>query len=244
MQNGFGVPLPSRTLNGWPMSASGQIRAALQQIESERSQVRALPELSSAVREVKRYQSQRFAATYQDLLASDNYGRCARFFLDELYSERDYTQRDAQFARVATAIELTFPAPVIDLTVTLAELHLRTETLDLQMAHVWCATPQLADSERYVQAWRALDRSAERQWQLDTVLGIGRELGKLTRKPTLRLLLKMMRQPAKVAGLSDLQRFLETGFDRFAELSRHPEALGQFLSTIQSREQAWIDELQ
>jgi len=223
------------------MPASRQIRAALQQIESARSEARACAVLAGAVREVKRYQSRRFAATYQDLLTSDNAGRCARFFLEELYSERDYTQRDAQFARVAGVIEATFPESVIDLTVTLAKLHLATESLDLQMAHVWRDTPHLTDGERYARAWRALNRCAERQWQLDTVLGIGRELGKLTRKPTLRLLLKMMRQPAKVAGLGDLQRFLEGGFERFAELAKRPEALKDFLSTIQLREQAWID---
>lgn len=226
------------------MSASSQIRAALRQIESVRNEARASTELTLALRNVKRYQSQRFATTYHDLLASENCARCARFFLEELYSERDYAQRDAQFARVATAIEMTFPQPVIDLTVQLAQLHLKTETLDLQMAHFWRATPQLEDSDRYRHAWHGLDRHAQRQWQLDTVLGIGRELGKLTRKPTLRVLLKMMRQPAKVAGLSDLQRFLESGFERFAELSRRPEALSQFLSTIQCREQAWMDQLE
>ncbi|PIQ55111.1 MAG: hypothetical protein COW02_03690 [Comamonadaceae bacterium CG12_big_fil_rev_8_21_14_0_65_59_15] len=226
------------------MSASRQIRAALQQIESARSEVRASSALTCAVREVKRYQSQRFATTYQDMLTSDIYGRCARFFLEELYSECDYTQRDAQFAKVAGVIDATFPEPVIDLTVTLAQLHLATETLDLRMAQVWREAPHLVAGQRYARAWAALDSQADRQWQLDTVLGIGRELGKLTRKPTLRLLLKMMRQPAKVAGLGELQRFLESGFDHFAELSKRPQALKDFLSTIQTREQAWIDQLE
>jgi hypothetical protein len=47
--------------------------------------------------------------------------------LEELYSERDYSRRDAQFAKVAAAIELAVPLQVIDIAVSLAELHRTTE---------------------------------------------------------------------------------------------------------------------
>ena len=40
------------------------------------------------------------------------YAAAARFFLDELYSDKDYADRDAQFARIAGAIEKLFPAQV------------------------------------------------------------------------------------------------------------------------------------
>ncbi|MDD5029948.1 MAG: hypothetical protein PHH58_10680 [Rhodoferax sp.] len=218
-----------------------QIRAAMRQVESTRLQARASPALTRAVAEVKNFQEQRFSSTYQDFLASDRFGPCASFFLRELYSAQDYTQRDAQFAKVATAIERALPQPVIATTVKLAELHDATESLDLQMAQHWGDDPSVRASSRYQRAWRALNCREKRLWQLNMVLDIGRELGRLTRKPGLRLLLKMMRRPASLAGLSDLQGFLESGFDRFAQLSKDPAALQCFLETIETREHDWIN---
>ena len=54
--------------------------------------------------------------------------------------------------------------------------------------------------------------------------------------PGLRTMLRMMRGPASAAGLADLQRFLEEGFDTFAAMSRQRGAVEQFLRTLQERE--------
>lgn len=225
-------------------SGARQIRDALQQVESARLLARAHPALMRAVTEVKNYQAQRFATTYHDFLASERFGPCARFFLQELYSARDYSQRDAQFSKVATAIECAMPQPVLATTVKLAQLHNVTESLDLQMAQHWGDDPLVAANRRYQAAWRTLNCSKKRLWQLDMVLDIGRDLGHLTRKPGLRLLLKMMRQPAKLAGLSDLQDFLEAGFDHFAQLAKDTAALQCFLDTIKTSENDWIMQLE
>lgn len=226
------------------MAASQDIRHALQQVSSARDMARTSLELRQAVTAVKKFQAQRFCATYQDLLMSDLYGQSTNFFLEELYSERDYSKRDAQFGKVASAIEKTFPDAVIATTVKLAQLHSATEALDLQMALLWTKRKENEPSLRYLAAWRQLSCRQRRLWQLETVLEIGHELGTLTRKRGLRLLLKMMQQPAKVAGLSELQRFLESGFDHFAQLSKDKSALTKFLKTIQYREQDWINRLE
>jgi hypothetical protein len=95
------------------------------------------PRLTTALHAIKTWQYSRFADTYQDLLESKVFAGCARFFLEELYSERDYSQRDAQFARVAEAIELAFPEHVVAVTASLAELRATTERLDHAMARCW-----------------------------------------------------------------------------------------------------------
>ena len=92
------------------------------------------PSLRAALGWVKRVQSQRFAGTYADLLARGPYAAATRFFLDELYSDKDYAERDAQFARIAGAIERLFPAQMRGTAVDLAELHALTEELDQAMA--------------------------------------------------------------------------------------------------------------
>lgn len=201
------------------------------------------PELASALHDIKTWQSKRFAHTYQDLLESPDYAGCARFFLEELYSERDYSHRDAQFAKVAGAIELTFPEHVVEIAVSLAELHATTERLDHAMASCWNIANQASPDDRYMQAWRSVGEPETRQWQLQTVLYIGQTLTELTKKRGLRVLLKMMRRPAEMMGLGDLQTFLETGFDRFGNLAKTDYQATQFLSAISQREMKWLSEM-
>lgn len=221
-------------------AAASIIRNSMAQVQTLRTRVNNNPNLGHALHEVKTIQARRFAITYHDLLNSNDFKECAEFFLTELYSERDYSHRDEQFARVAGAIEVAFPDKVMAATVHLAKLHLVTETLDVAMAEQWCDEINLPLAERYLRAWKALDSNAQRQWQLNTVLLIGRKLGTLTRQRGLHLLLKMMRRPAAIAGLSELQLFLEAGFERFKHLSKRDETLQTFLQTIQVRESEWI----
>lgn len=213
---------------------------AVQQLRAEASQSQPL---SRAVHEIKTIQAKRFKNTYKDLLESPIYQNCALFFLTELYSERDYARRDQQFARVAGAIEMAFPQPVIATTIELAKLHHVTETLDLAMAQQWLRCSATSPATRYCLAWQTVNSTVQRRWQLQTVISIGQKLGNLTRRRSLRLLLKMMRHPAELAGLSELQSFLETGFDRFSDIAKTKETLNGFLDSIEQRESDWISQL-
>lgn len=219
------------------MEAARKIRDAVSQVSLLRQQGEQQPLLAAAVPAVKRLQSRRFAGTYHDLLAGGPYAAAARFFLEELYNDRDYAERDAQFARIAGAIERLFPADVAETAVALAQLHALTEQLDFAMGRAWQALPPgSTDVARYVNAWRAVGRRGEREGQLRTVIAIGREMARLTRTPGLRLMLKMMRGPAAAAGLSSLQRFLESGFDTFSAMAKRPGGAEAFLDTVQTRE--------
>jgi hypothetical protein len=223
------------------MEAARKIRNAVTRVSTLRHAFTANSALREAVSQVKRVQARRFAGTYADLLAGGSYSLASRFFLDELYSDKDYAERDAQFARIAGAIERFFPHQVVTTAVALAELHALTEELDQTMALSWLRLDdQLDDAQRYVTAWREVGRRAERETQLVDVLAIGHEMAKLTRAPGLRTLLKMMRGPAAAAGLGSLQRFLETGFDTFAAMARRRGEVEQFLGTIQTRESLLI----
>ena len=224
------------------MEAAGKIRSAVAQVALLRQAVNAEPRLGVAVRRVKSVQSQRFAGTYADLLAGGPYAAPAQFFLTELYSDKDYAERDAQFARIAAAIERFFPQQVVGTAVALAELHALTEDLDQAMGQAWLAQddPAAGNAGRYIAAWRAVGRRAVRENQLAVVLGIGEQMARLTRTPGLRTMLKMMRGPAAAAGLGSLQQFLERGFDTFAAMVRQRGGEQEFLGTIGQRESALI----
>lgn len=228
------------------MEAAHLIRDELDKVHALRTGMAGDVPLAAAVRDVKRFQARRFAGTYADLLGGGQYQAASRFFLEELYSDRDYADRDAQFTRIAGAIERFFPAQVAATAAALAGLHALTEVLDHAMGVSWRSLDGRATesgSARYVRAWREVGRREDRQRQLTTVLGIGQEMVRLTRTPGLRLLLRMMRGPAVAAGLADLQKFLEAGFDTFADMARHRNSAEAFLATIESRESALLTSL-
>lgn len=217
-------------------SAADLIRTHLERVNQLRLQART-EGLDRAVSEVKWLQAQRFRATYADFLQHPVYAPATRFFLEELYGVHDFAQRDAQFARIAGALERLFPAAVAQLAVDLAETHALTEVLDHQMATHWLGLDTShAPALRYTRAWRLTGNREARARQMAVVQHMGLELQRLTRLRPLRLALRMMRNPAKAAGLDALQHFLENGFDAFGSLGD----ARVFLDTISVRESHWI----
>lgn len=196
--------------------------------------------MDAAVSAVKQLQALRFRATYADLIQDASCAPATRFFLDELYGVHDFAQRDAQFGRIAGALERLFPEAVAQLAVDLAETHALTEVLDHEVARHWLTLDaDMPATLRYTQSWRLADDRPARERQLAVVQHMGRELQRLTRMKPLRLALRMMRNPARAAGLDALQHFLESGFDAFAALGD----ARRFLDTISERESRWISTL-
>lgn len=209
----------------------------LQAVDRERLCRHEDPALGERVQALKQYQQRRFADTYADLLASTRYAAAARFFLEELYGPGDFSARDAQFARVVPALVRLFPEQVVQTVAHLAELHALSERLDGEMA-VALGTAALS-ADAYVRAWQAVGQAEQRQMQIDLTMAVGASLDELTRKPLLRQALRMMRGPATAAGLADLQRFLEQGFDTFKAM----RGAQDFLGTVRQREEALAEAL-
>lgn len=212
------------------MSAAETILGHLQTVAAERERRASSMALQQRVVALKAYQQRRFGRSYADLLATSRYGPAARFFLDELYGPRDYSERDAQFARVVPALVRLFPKETVETVRTLAELHALSEVIDsLAAAHLPSTEVTATD---YVRAWQATGRPADRERQIALTLAVGESLDRLTRNPLLRHTLRMMRAPARAAGLGELQQFLETGFDTFKAM----HGAREFLDTIATHE--------
>jgi hypothetical protein len=226
------------------MDAAKTIRDAMEKVAQLRTDAAQHAPLYLATVSVKAFQAQRFAGTYEDLLSSREYGQATRFFLEDLYSDKDYSLRDAQFAKIAGGLQRLFPKQVVATAVSLAQLHLLTEDLDRQMARAWMSAAAVADGSddaaRYIACWATVGREDDRNLQLGMVLDIGAELDRLTRVAGLRLMLRMMRGPAMAAGIGSLQAFLESGFDIFARMSGKGSGAQVFLSTVRERESTWI----
>jgi len=218
-------------------ASSSSIIKHLSRVDHERRLREQVPQLEAAVQSVKRYQQRRFMNTYADLLKSQRYGAAARFFLEELYGPTDFTRRDSQFRRVAPAIVHFFPAELVRAVEILAELHAISETLDSEMGRQ--LTESAVDATTYVSAWQATGHPDLRADQIALTLEIGATLDRYTRKPLLRQTLRIMRTPAHAAGLGELQRFLEAGYDAFKAMNGADE----FLSTVKHREAELADAL-
>lgn len=218
-------------------ASADRILAHLEQVQKERAARAASAAWAGQVRSLKAYQQARFARTHADLLADARYTAAARFFLDDLYGPQDFGERDAQFVRIVPALVRLFPAEVVATVGALAELHALTESLDSDLSRHLPPGPVTAAG--YRAAWQATGRRAEREHQIDLVLGLGRQLDQFTRSRLLRHSLRMMRGPARAAGLAALQAFLERGFDTFGAMRGATE----FLARIEQRERALMQAL-
>ena len=206
------------------------ILAQLAFVEAQRQRRQGAPDLKARVEAIKKYQQQRFTHTYADLLASERYRGAARFFLDEMYGPQDFADRDAQLARVVPALVRLFTAEVVDVVGTVVSLHALSEQLDSTMGQ---ALPDaLPGAQGYIVAWQATGEPALRERQIALTVEVGAALDRLVHKSLLRRSLHFMRGPARLAGLADLQAFLERGFEAF----RAMQGADQFLALVAQRE--------
>jgi hypothetical protein len=215
-------------------AAAKSILTQLQLVEHERARRTATPWLQTQVTAVKAFQQRRFAHTYADLLLNPRWAAAVQFFLAELYGPSDFSHRDAQFARVVAAMVRLFPTDLVDTVAGLTQLHALSEGLDSTLAEALGERPLTTIS--YIKAWQTAGRAADREQQITLTLDMAARLDKLTRKPLLSHTLRLMRVPARTAGLADLQHFLETGFDTFRAMNGSHE----FMATVDKREHAVV----
>jgi len=216
-------------------SPAQKARTHLSQVASLRAARHADAELASRVAAIKQFQHARFSRDYADLLTDKRYRAATQFFLEDLYSPADFTDRDTQFGRVVPAMERMFPADVMHTVAQLAELHALTESLDQEMAQQVPVSAAVDDAS-YRAAWRTVGRSDARQRQLELLIAIGTSLDQHTRTSLLAVTLRLMRAPARAAGLGQLQSFLERGLAAFVAM----RGAQHFLETIRANEQRTI----
>ncbi len=185
------------------------------------------------MRELKHWQAARLARTHADLLAEPRYRDAARFFLDDLYGAKDFSQRDAELTRVIPTLTRLLPDAALSTLADAVELDALSERLDEALA---CAlrpdsAAQITDQD-YARAYRNSATRPEREHQLDLVLVVGRSLDRLVKHPLIGRLLAAMGGPARMAGLTAMHEFLVGGFEAFRRIG----GASEFLRRIDARE--------
>jgi hypothetical protein len=206
-----------------------RLEQQLRMVAAERKDARRDPALLAARVALKRFQAARLRATHADLLANPNTHGAALFFLEELYGAHDLSQRDVDLERIIPTLQKMLSYESLNTITEAIVLDALSERLDTAMARV------LGDEfteAMYIAAYRTATTREERAHQLDLVQQLGDSLCELVTIPLLAVTLTIMKGPARLAGLSDLHRFLEQGFGTFKKVNKP----AQFVATIVGRE--------
>jgi hypothetical protein len=179
---------------------------------------------------VKQWQQERLARTYRDLAANPRYAEATRFFLEDLYGPKDFSGRDEAMLKIYPSMVRLLPASAVHTAALAIEVDALSEVLDRALATA-LGTRKL-DEASYAKAYRESSSPELRERQIARVVDAGQRLDQLVKKPLVTRTLKLMRTPARMAGLLELQEFLERGFNAFAAMGDATE----FLATVGSRE--------
>lgn len=184
---------------------------------------------------LQRWQSGRLQRSFTDFLADPRTAPAARFFLDDLYGDRDVTARDRDVERVLPLMRKLLPPHLIETAADAIELACISHALDLRLVEALERAGIKAaglNEGSYAAAYRAVGKPRLREHQIRLILRVGTTLDHAVHKPWIPRLLRASRLPARFAGLGELQGFLERGFDAFRAL----RGADDFLDAIAARE--------
>jgi hypothetical protein len=188
--------------------------------------------------ELRRWQSERLRRTYADLLADPQYHLACEFFLTDLYSARDFSQRDYDAQRLHEILSAYLPEKMLRLLTETIALNRLSAHLDQKLADVLETEPEL-NAEAYARGYRVCDNYAERRRQIEMLANLLREAATGARGPVFAISLRLARTPAQRAGWLDLYEFLERGYTACKPMRN----VDYFVNTIYSREMEILDRI-
>jgi hypothetical protein len=188
------------------------------------------------------WQSQRLARTYADLLEQPRYNPACRFFLEDIYAERDFSQRDHDLETMYDFMRRFVPDAVSRPAALTIKLHRMTDALDQKLLDVLVNQLGITDSitvEQYAEAYRRCDNYRERVEQIDLIIEICEHIDGIVRNPITGPALSLAKRPLRGAGYGEVVTFLERGYDSFKRMhgSHH------FRQTLQDRELSALDRM-
>lgn len=181
---------------------------------------------------LREWQAARLARTHADLLENAHFGGAAAFFLADIYDLKDLSERDAAIKRIVPIMTKLLPSAGLETVADAVDLDALTESLDAEMVSVLGSKVRALDGPSYGQAYRTVGRRADRERQIVLIDHLGHALDHLAHQPFVGSTLAMMRMPARLMGLKDLQDLLERGYDALSGIGD----VEVFLRLIMTRE--------
>jgi tRNA isopentenyl-2-thiomethyl-A-37 hydroxylase MiaE len=190
---------------------------------------------------LRTWQAARLARTHQDLLESRRFHDAAEFFLVDLYGPKDLSRRIDDVRRILPVMMRVLPESGLTAVAHSMELNVLSESLDGAMVEALGADAAAISDTTYAAAYRKAGREEDRERQIDLIALLGAALDRLTNQRFIGAALKMMRKPAELAGLGELQAFLERGYRAFGAMRG---GAGEFVSIVVGRERSIVKRLQ
>jgi hypothetical protein len=179
---------------------------------------------------LQRWQAARLERSFVDFLAEPRTEPAARFFLDDLYGDHDVSARDRDVERVLPLMRRLLPPHLIETAADAIELAWLSHAFDLRLAESLGTDLRKGakiDEVAYAHAYRRVGKPRLREHQIELILRVGATLDHAVHKPWIPRLLRASRLPARLAGLGQLQTFLERGFSAFQALQGADDFLGE-----------------
>jgi hypothetical protein len=179
------------------------------------------------------WQRERLARSFSDLISQERYHAAGEFFLEELYGGLHFRERDQEMERVLPVMTRMLPDHMLLAMAEAFELQALSLDLDIDLAAILHESGRdTLDTARYGEIYRACDRRADREKQVEIIRSLGLELNQLVHHRMVLWLIRTVRGPARAAGFGLLQSFLEQGLTAFRTMGDGTE----FIETIWSRE--------
>ncbi len=191
---------------------------------------------------LRQWQSERLARTYTDLMRNPRFRPAMRFFLQDIYAARDFSQRNHDIERMYEMLRRVAPEQMIRPLILTVELHYLTERLDEQLLEVLVQQLGMNGSltvSLYAEAYRICNNYAVRVQQIDLIHEIGQLLNAIVRMPLTGPIFNLTKVTLGHAGWADLMAFTDRGYKAFKQL----RGANEFLDTIRARELGILDRI-
>lgn len=170
---------------------------------------------------------------YDDFCVSEENAAAVDFVISDL-TGIGISARDQDLARVVPAMVRMLPEKALQTIAVAMELNNRILTINLSICReLFKNSPSTSKiSERnYCLACRQVSRLDEFRELVELTRQVGQSLNRVVKLPMIGIILRAMRSPARLAGFSTLQDFLETGYHTFKAI----KDVDQFLADISDR---------
>jgi hypothetical protein len=181
------------------------------------------------------WQVNRLSETYSDLLRESRYSLTGRFFLNNIYAPKDFSQRDNDLEYLYDLMSSVLPKFLLSLVDNTIKLNNLTNILDYKLLHAMVEELDMKEEitpEMYTEGYRICDNYDERYIQIELILEIGRQVDLGRRIPFAGTALRLARGPAHRSGWGDVHDFLEDGFNAFKNM----RGAKKFLRIVKIRE--------
>lgn len=205
------------------VKASNELHRAHLDTRAKRASYRAFVDL----------QLEYFLPMYADLRGRAGYGPAIDFVISDLVGP-GIADRDRELEKVVPLMSRLLPGGALAALATAMELNARILEINLgisaQLEDAIAAGEHICE-RRYCEATRAVSGFDDFVELIGMTREAGLSLERIVALPMIAPLLKSMRGPARLAGVGDLQAFLEKGLTTFKQV----DDIHAFLEVLEQR---------